>query len=159
MLLGTNPYAPILLRTLGFVEPAAQIPRLRDCYMDSEGNVAILTRTGGPNRASHAEENSHLEKMPGFLRTEDWDLDGTFAKWIYAPPAQHAELLKQLATMGATMDPTEAFNAALADMKSDNPKPSTRAALERTRPLMEQLTSFLQQGSVAVLDSDYKVQE
>ncbi len=151
MMHGTNPHAALLLAMLGFSNPSEQIPRLRDCYVDDDGHIVVFTRTGGGNRPDYAEQNATLEARTGFLRTEDWATDTTFAKWVYAAPEGSEKLVRQLADTGARSDPTEKFEALIADMQAGATKPSTRQALERAKPLMEQLRTAIEgRGPAAV---------
>jgi hypothetical protein len=145
MMHGVNPFAAYVMGALGFTNPTEQVPRLRDAYVDLEGNLVVFTRAGGNNR--HSTDLyplvQQLEARPGWLRTEDWDVDSTYAKFVYAPPEEHAELLAQLAALGARMDPTQRHKALMEDMRAPKPKPSTRAALERAQPLMDQIAKAL----------------
>jgi hypothetical protein len=145
MMHGVNPYAAYVMGVLGFTKPVEQVPRLRDAYVDLEGNLVVFTRAGGPNRRSPDLYPlvQQLEARPGWLRTEDWDVDNTYAKFVYAPPAEHAELLRQLADVGARMDPSQRHEALMQDLRAPTPKPSTRAALERAKPLMDQISKLV----------------
>ena len=142
MMMGVNPFAGLLLAVLGFENPTEEIPRLRDCFIEGE-EIVVFTRTGGGNRDEYISENAELEVRDGFLRTEDWDLDSTYAKWFYQIPAEHRELILQLADLGARCDITKKFNDLLNDMGSSNPNPRTREALERARPLVEKIVEVL----------------
>ena len=146
LMMGVNPHASTLLRLLGYTDPLREIPRLRDCYVDAEGNVVVFTRTGGANRPTYQRENNSLRARTGFLRDEDWELDSTFAKWIYSPPPEHARLVGQLAGLGAVMNPSEKFNALMAEMSSDNPGPAAQQALERGRQILQPVMQALQDG-------------
>ncbi len=159
MVMGTNPFAGMLLALLGFQKPNEEIPRLRDCYVDQQGYVVILTRTGGGNRAEYAEGNAKLAALPGFVGTMDWQLDTTFALWVYnlTDDPEADEIAQQLAGIGARMDLDAKFTAAVEDLGSPNPKPSTLAALERLRPTMKQVAEFVQgvEPALTLLDSDH----
>jgi hypothetical protein len=153
---GTNPFAALLVRLVGFTSPVEQIPRLRDCYVDADDNIVVFTRTGGGNRADYEEENRRLTLMPGYLRTEDWATDTTYAKWVYQPQERHRDMVRQLGDAGARSDPTEKFEALMADLRSNNPGPRGRAALERAQPLMDQIAAALQgeqKGGVIMVDA------
>ena len=151
---GLNPFAGILLGSLGFKQPLDEIDRFRDCYVDADDNIVVFTRTGGQNRDQYQAGNQHLAERADFLRTEDWSEDGTYAKFVYQPPEEVRELTRQLGEAGARSDPTQKFRAFLADMDSEAPKPSTRAALERARPLIEQMGAALSSGARVVTVRD-----
>lgn len=144
LMMGVNPFAGLLLKILGFTQPAEQIPRLRDCYVDSEGYVVVLTRTGGGNRAEYTAENQALASRAGFVSSTDWEIDSTYAEWRYNAPEEHSTLVLQLAECGARCNLTEKFQTVLADLDSPSPKPSTQAALERLKPLADQIARIME---------------
>lgn len=89
MVAGTNKLAAMVLHALNLEH--TQVPRFRDAYLDIDEpgrpKLVILTRTGGPNRATYTSENETLSGMKGFIADHDDAYDLTFAHWQFEVPA------------------------------------------------------------------------
>lgn len=140
MFMGVNPFAGVLMRVVGLPEPS-KIARLRDCFVDKEGYVVALTRTGGGNRTDYEESNRALEQVPGFVDGLDWETDRTYALWRYRVPEKYAELVAALARCGAQYDLTEKFQNSLRTMsRPANPDQEVvQAELAPHVPLLQEL--------------------
>ena len=68
-------YGAELLPKIGLTE--ADVERFRGAYIDPQGVLCVLTRTGGGNRAEH--RNLKLRSAPGWLGTYDDEADYTYA--------------------------------------------------------------------------------
>src|SRR5215469_975950 len=99
MLFGFNPYARMLLKMLNV--DVIQIPRFRDCFLNTDGVIVIFTRTGGGNREYYENAtpenpegpwNSDLRKLRGYLGDEDDSYDGTYAHFFYKVPEEYADM-------------------------------------------------------------------
>lgn len=84
MLHGNHPLAGHFLAVLGFAK-VIEIPRFRDIFL-FDGEIRILTRTGGGNRSAYETQNDSLKVHEGYLRNWDDDFDNTFAWWAYKWP-------------------------------------------------------------------------
>lgn len=118
MVCGVDPLAPYILAAIG-LKPD-EIPRLRDAFMHlnvekREYELAILTRTGGDNRASYRDEIEALRKVEGFLRDEDYHaLDDTYAIFLYTIPDRAKPLFTEVIKQDkVTPEPSERFKRAI----------------------------------------------
>jgi hypothetical protein len=131
-----NPLAPMVLEALRI--DFKVIPRWRDAWFEAEPRrLVIYTRTGGPNRETHAAGNDWLRSIPGFQSDADDPYDETYAFWFYAVPAECEAFFAKMEAEGAGRDPTpEArWKALMADMAADRDTPDTR----RSKALQETL--------------------
>jgi len=137
MLLGYDPMAPALLTILR-LSPAT-IPRFRDCWWNGE-HIVLLTRTGGGNRAEYVIENQTLRELPTFVRDEDNEWDPTFAEFYYTMPKEMQWVVPKLTVQTKTMRERtmEVLNAIATPGD-----PKGKKAVEALRPLMEQITEFI----------------
>lgn len=149
---GVAPFSGNLLNMLGL--ESRHVPRLRDVYVDVEDHIVVFTRTGGGNRANFEAlgqpSNTGLERLPGFLRTEDWELDTTYAKFVYDPPPSCRELVRQYARLGACRDPTKLHNDLVADMESETPKKTTLDFLDKMKPVVERIHAQFEAGETVM---------
>lgn len=149
-LFGTNNYAHALLMILGI--DSGSVPRFRDCYLGEDGRIVVYTRTGGGNRDAYenparyrdcypeyfggSEEpysgpwNEDLRKLPGFVSDEDDDFDSTYAYFYFDPPAEMADLIKEIGEKQGDRNPRKAFEQMMADLKSGADTPEAKRAME-----------------------------
>lgn len=85
MVHGVNQATFFLLPMLG--KHPDEYPRFRDCFMD-EGDLLVLTRTGGGNREEYAEANANLEAMETYKENSDWEEDYTYAVFRFGVPTK-----------------------------------------------------------------------
>ncbi len=137
MLFGEHSNAADLLRILGITE--GDVPRYRSCYWNGT-HIVIHTRTGGGNRDFYENEescrsnypeyfdvvdanpptgpwNDDLRAIPGYVEDMDDDFDCTYADFLFNPPAEVAEALKQLP---ADISPSDQWNALWAALEKKN---------------------------------------
>ena len=162
---GRRPHAGVLLFMLG----NPKVPRLRDCYLDADGNIAILTRTGGGNRefyekAQHTGEDCHpcepyegpwnedLRAIPGYLRDEDLDYDSTYACFHFSPPAGYEDVIELVKEEQGEFDPSKAFAQVLADLKSGTRTPGTERALQLGERIVSQIEKALDKPGPHVIE-------
>lgn len=145
MLFGVNQMAPVLLGALGM--SAGQVPRFRDCYLDSEKKrIVIHTRTGGGNRDYYESEescrdhhpeyfkgegddpsgpwNADLRKHPQFLYDEDDDFDSTYADFYFSFPPDFAADLTAACENVETHRPSEKWQALFEALRQSRRQPS-----------------------------------
>lgn len=140
LFMGTNPFAGVLMRMAGVPKPR-DIARLRDCYLDKQGYIVVLTRTGGGNRPDYEESNAALTAVPGFVDGLDWDQDSTYALWRYHVPEKYAGLAAALCKCGAQYDLTEKFHNSLKSMRPPEPpqQETVQATLAEFIPDLQEL--------------------
>lgn len=126
MLFGANPAGGVLLQILGL--SAADIPRIRDVFIDGD-NIVIYTRTGGGNREFYDEKNdenpdgpwnSNMVENPHYLRDEDDDFDCTYASFYFKFPDDYAEDLKALAAQRQNHTPSQKWQALFESLGKKN---------------------------------------
>ncbi len=86
LLHGVDPATFFILPFLGEKHPD-DYPRFRDCSINSNQEIEILTRVGGDNRnQGYGEEE--LQKHPNYLRDYDENerLDSTYATYVFSIP-------------------------------------------------------------------------
>ncbi|XWV25123.1 hypothetical protein QJ856_gp0653 [Tupanvirus deep ocean] len=84
-LFGKNKVAELLLPCVGV--DLCSIPRYRDCSAsDDNTQIIILTRTGGGNRDSYADENDALASNENYDHDCDADFDSTYAEFYFNIP-------------------------------------------------------------------------
>lgn len=88
MVNGVNPATFFILPMLG--KHPDEYPRFRDAFMD-EGDILVLTRTGGGNREEYAEANAELETVETYVSNHDWEQDSTYAVWRFKVPVKWQE--------------------------------------------------------------------
>lgn len=86
MINGVNPATFLILPMLG--KNPNEYPRFRDCKVYSDGQIVVLTRTGGFNRVDYAEENQIMETMATFINSVDASDDNTYAFWVFEVPEE-----------------------------------------------------------------------
>ena len=159
-IVGRSPRAGVLLFMLGNPE----VPHFRDCYLDADGSITILTRTGGCNREFYEKAqylahdysawepyegpwNEDLRAIPGYLRDEDLDYDSTYACFHFTPPAGYEDIIELVKVEQGEFDPGKAFAQVLADLKSGKGTPATERALKLGEDITRQIKEGLEGGS------------
>ena len=90
MLNGHDARAPFLLNCLA-IDP----PRYRDCYL-KDGQICVLTRTGGGNRDDYVAANEEMMGHRNYLWDKDCDWDCTYAEWYFSFPEEHKAKLDEM---------------------------------------------------------------
>ena len=85
MVNGVNPAAFLILPMLG--RHASEYPRFRDCFLNEEKQIVVLTRVGGNNRNSGYGEEV-LYKDPNFVKTYDDEFDSTYGYYVFNVPEE-----------------------------------------------------------------------
>jgi hypothetical protein len=156
-LFGYNPYAPVLLAALG-VSPsdAHKIPRFRDIYLDTDGSIIILTRTGGVrNREQYAAENTRIrDYLPGYLRDEDDSFDSTFARFYYARPECLTQETVDLILSEQGVRGVDLFKQLNADLASGADTPLARRGLEVGAEILKKLDLTSNKPGVHIIEVD-----
>ena len=119
MIFGYNPAAEFLLTLIDMREE--KIPRFRDCYMSVDGDIVIMTRTGGGNRGEYEQENQKLRENKYFKFDQDMRTDNTYALFHYTVPEMNPDHLKIFQEL-ATMDPDKRWEELFEAMKTDGGK-------------------------------------
>lgn len=83
MMNGVNPAAFLVLPMLG--RHASEYPRFRDCFLNEEKQIVVLTRVGGNNRNCGFGEEV-LYKDPNFVKTYDDEFDSTYGYYVFNVP-------------------------------------------------------------------------
>jgi hypothetical protein len=164
-LVGRRPHAGVLFCLLG----NPKVPRFRDCYLDADGNITILTRTGGGNRDYYEKAqylahdyswcepyegpwNEDLRVIPGYLRDEDLDYDSTYACFHFTPPAGCEDIIELVKAEQGEFDPGKAFAQVLADLKSGTRTPGTERALQLSERIVSQIEKALDKPGPHVIE-------
>lgn len=121
MINGVNQATFFFLPMLG--KHPDEYPRFRDCFLVDDKhpkptNILVLTRTGGGNRESYAEENEALCAMATYVEDYDDDFDSTYATWVFSVPDKWQADYDVLLT-GCIKDVSEEYKA---EMKRVFPK-------------------------------------
>jgi len=101
---GKNPNSDLILKMIGLSQSI--VPRFRDCTI-TDGEIQIVTRTGGSNRLTQEEfddglepedgtENSNLTSNKYYLRDADDSFDNTYASFYFSIPKEWNELAEKL---------------------------------------------------------------
>ena len=85
MMNGVNPAAFLILPMLG--RHASEYPRFRDCFLNEEKQIVVLTRVGGNNRNCGFGEEV-LYKDPNFVKTYDNEFDSTYGYYVFNVPEE-----------------------------------------------------------------------
>lgn len=85
MMNGVNPAAFLVLPMLG--RHASEYPRFRDCFLNNEKQIVVLTRVGGNNRNCGFGEEV-LYKDPNFVKTYDDEFDSTYGYYVFNVPKE-----------------------------------------------------------------------
>lgn len=113
VIFGINKLAGPLLVTLG-INPRG-ISRFRDCFLGTDNDIIIYTRTGGGNREEFKEQNEALRRNEHFLRDEDDSFDSTYALFHYRIPEDIKDIIvKYQAVEGWCIDPSKRWQEALS---------------------------------------------
>lgn len=141
LLFGVNPTAAVLLKMLGITN-ISNIPRFRDCFMNSDGTEIIIhTRTGGGNRAEYEEQNAAMREIAGFISDDDDSFDSTYANFRYGVPESFKELVPILLKHGAFVDVAKRWNETFEGIRlHDVSKPEVKKAFEVGGALIEEIT-------------------
>lgn len=84
VMFGENMFANYLLKCLG-EKGILNPPRYRDCYIEN-GQICVLTRTGGGNRDDYEDKNDKMKNHPLYYDDRDCDWDETYACFFYSFP-------------------------------------------------------------------------
>lgn len=135
---GQNPLHKSILHMLQ-LNPY-KIARFRDAYVNKDGKLEILTRTGGGNRPDYEESNKALQEHPHYIEDFDDPIDRTYARFVFNVPGEFVDLVQQVVEKGFVFDPSEAWNKLFADLQGNKATEQTRNALavgERIKKAME----------------------
>ena len=83
MLFGVNPATFYILPMLG--KHPDEYPRYRDCFVNEENQIVVMTRVGGNNRKSGYGEEE-LYKHPNYVSTYDDESDNTYGYYVFSVP-------------------------------------------------------------------------
>jgi hypothetical protein len=154
---GFGKFAPLLLGVLNLGGPGqllpphvVPVPRFRDAYVDDEGKIVVLTRTGGSNRETHAEGNELLTKQPGYIRDEDDGFDNTFARFYFEVPAGAGLNMKRLRELQGPRGLSE-FRRVVEDLANNKDTPETRRAIEVGKQIAAQLEAAIASNDTGVV--------
>lgn len=147
---GYNKYASYLLSMLGL--EMSKIPRFRECFVDENDRIVIMTRTGGGNRKFYESEaaarkelpeafqpedagkdhlwNCDLRQIPNYQSDEDASFDETYAYFRYEVPGHLKEGVAAMREGQGWTDPGKRFMTMLSDLQGRKDTPDTRKALE-----------------------------
>lgn len=93
MMNGVNPAAFLILPMLG--RHASEYPRFRDCFVNEDKQIVVLTRVGGNNRnCGYGEEV--LYKDPNFVKTYDEEFDSTYGYYVFNVPEEWKDDFERL---------------------------------------------------------------
>jgi hypothetical protein len=162
---GVNLFAFPLLEILW--TDMQSVPRFRDCYVDEDGHIVILTKTGGERRASYENPeawqanadnltlwdkpacegpwNEDLRKIPGFIEDKDDGYDSNFAYFYYSSPEDMTDIVAEIKEKQGTYDPLGTFRQVLADLQARKDTPATRKAMEVGKNLFGQIEAAVSQ--------------
>ena len=82
---GVNPACLFILPLLG--RKADDYPRFRDCFINKDDQIVVLTRVGGNNR-DYGFGEEELYKDPNFIETYDDDFDNTYGYYVFKVPEE-----------------------------------------------------------------------
>jgi hypothetical protein len=88
--------------------------RYRDIYVTDE-HIVVHTRNGGGNRDDYEYVFDEMSEHPLYAYDEDDDFDCTYANIYFRHPAEHAEVLKELAE--GTITPSEKWQMLFAALE------------------------------------------
>ena len=82
---GVNPATFLLLPMLG--RHPDEYPRFRDCFLNEDEQIVVLTRVGGNNRNTGFGEEA-LYKDPNYVKTYDDEFDSTYGYYVFNVPKE-----------------------------------------------------------------------
>lgn len=139
-----NAEADKLLAALGLARE--DFTRFRDAFV-AEGEIAVYTRLGGPNREAYADTIKRLQAHPLHLRDRDDGFDETYATFYFKVPANERGLLVQ--DIGK-WDPDARWKDGLARLeKGDESDPLVKRGVELGRRMFGEMAK-VQPGQVSV---------
>lgn len=113
MLFGENvSHKEFLFTLLG--KEQGDFGRYRDIYVTDE-YIVVHTRNGGGNREDYEDVFDEMSEHPLYAYDEDDDFDCTYANIYFKHPAEHTEVLKELAT--GTITPSEKWKMLFAALE------------------------------------------
>ena len=113
MLFGENAsQSEFLFSLLG--KTAGDFGRYRDIYVTDE-HIVVHTRNGGGNREDYEDVFAEMEDHPLYAYDEDDDYDCTYANIYFKHPAEHVEVLKEMAK--GTITPSEKWQMLFAALE------------------------------------------
>jgi hypothetical protein len=125
MIFGYNACAGLFLSALNIDHH--KIPRFRDCYLSTDGDIVIMTRTGGGNRQDYEKENEWLRQQRGFKFDTDLKTDTTYALFHYAIPEDMDPNTIESIREVATVDPDARWKQLFEVMDREGTQNSERA--------------------------------
>jgi hypothetical protein len=150
MLMGRNPYSPLLLAILKINEGTKEqypLGRIRDIWISNDGKtIKILHRNYGDEGAVY---NHAMAQHPQFVRQEACGRDATYQYWVFDVPDDFHQdpdgkkLLESLITETDRMEPMDRYWKAIEDMKSGKKNPQTDHMEKVGRKIMEGLTGVI----------------
>lgn len=160
MLMGRNPYSPVLLACLGIHDDTKEkypLGRIRDVYTNEAGDrVFIFTRNGEYEDYAHVDEA--LAQHPNYVQKTIDDFDSTYATYEFTVPDDPVdvggailgeslinakELVATIANLSDTTPPMQRFRKLMADMESGEDNEQVRNALEVGKQIMKPLTDMM----------------
>jgi hypothetical protein len=111
---GVHPAAGSVLKCLGL--ELEQFGRFRDAHV-ANGEIAIYTRCGGPNRAAFGFVFDQVRAHPLYLRDVDDKFDPTYATIYFRIPPEHAEFLRSI-DIGKPWDPDARWKEKVAELEA-----------------------------------------
>ena len=88
--------------------------RYRDIYV-TDTHIVVHTRNGGGNREDYQDVFDEMFHHPLYDYDEDDDFDCTYANIYFRHPAEHAEVLKEMAA--GTITPSEKWQMLFAALR------------------------------------------
>lgn len=155
-----HPIGPELLTHHLGLDPT-KVGRLRDCFpvappLGPVGEVHVLTRTGGGNRAEFEREDAYVRKSPYYVSDSDDEYDSTYALFKFRPAPQVVADLKELfekqPELFITLTFRERFDEALSHLHDPN-SPRGQEILAASKPLMAGLANAKSE-IIAVVDAE-----
>lgn len=148
MLMGVNPFTPILKGILGFTRLEDDLYRFRDIYPNEDGDqVTVFTRIGGPNRKTHKEIIAYLRSHPWYEQDYDDEYDDTFASFVFVVPETSQEDIKEIAEVTDTAPPMERYRKLMTDLDEGVDNEATRQARAVLDKIGKELVRMVKEGS------------
>lgn len=155
LLFGQNPQASLLLSMLGIDNKRKNI-RIRDCYLDGDGeHILLYTRNGGGNRQHYGDAQNDgsepqpegqecscygccikydLSNHPNYIKDQDEEADITYACVWFRVPEDFLDITRNMADGKDPETIGEKFKEAFKKLESGD-----KEILERMKPMMDQI--------------------
>lgn len=156
MLMGRNPYSPVLLGALGItMETVEQYPlgRIRDVSTnDAADRIFILTRNYG-EEWEHVDQA--LSKHPNYVQKYS-ESDETYSTYEFTVPDDTQSVVKELAELSDNTPPFKRYIQAIEDFGSGKQNEMTKHMLEAGKKIFEPLKRILDgtTGNNAIIIGD-----